>query len=470
LKQNISLLGATIILILNGILRAIILHSVVILVNDEQAKNCIVETIRKAATHSYSIDPSLVEEKGFSFPDGAEEGCLWQTDPPPYEIVFSCHLDAQTDRWPHWLAVMACHAPTALLTASACLWYNDFRTDEDGSSPGDPEDPDDRPPNDDDGYIPDYPYDPGNPDHDDDYTPQKGTTELEVGYFYESGDGVEVKHTWRPQENAQGHLNKMPGWDFVVSIDDVPASGFVYYTIELNVKTENDSKTYLYRGEQRDMYYGVSAYNNVITVEWKSSFQGGDNLTKEATATAVTQSSFTASMRFDDVLITSETPPEFCGKYLTATLRGYFNKTGKHKVWDNFYQKWVMRRYRRRFARYRLSRRANLDDFVRDCVVANPPAREGTYSPDKIKGSSEGLDGPIVTAVSVQGSAAHSSVKKPIGVFSSYIVAEFESCKASFKVNGSSYWREDGKTEYNHGSISGTFVATLPTTTIDMIV
>jgi hypothetical protein len=218
------------------------------------------------------------------------------------------------------------------------------------------------------------------------------------------------------------------------------------------------------------MYYGVSAYNNVITVEWKSSFQGGDNLTKEATATAVTQSSFTASMSFDDVLITSETPPEFCGKYLTASLRGYFNKTGKHKVWDNFYQKWVMRRYRRRFARYRLSRRANLDDFVRDCVVANPPAREGTYSPDKIKGSSEGLDGPIVTAVSVQGSAAHSSVKKPIGVFSSYIVAEFESCKASFKVNGSSYWMEDGKTEYNHGSISGTFVATLPTTTIDMIV
>lgn len=450
-------------------------------IDKEEAKSIIVGQIQKAATHVYSIDPALMEEKLNEFPNGIEEGSLWQTDPPPYEVVFSLHLDEQLNRWPHWLALMACHAPTALLTASACNWYNDFRPaggwpegsyDPNNPPPSeDPNDPGDRPPNGDerDWYIPDFPYDPDDPDKDDDYKPSKGTAELVDGYFYEGGDGVNVKNTWNPRENSQGNLNMMPGWDFIVSIDDIAASGTAYYTIELTVDTENDSKTYTYKEKQRNMYYGVKADGSNITVEWKSSWLGDDDKPKTATAAAGVPSSFSARMGFGDTLITSETPPDFCGTYLTATLRGYFSKTGMQKVWDNYNQKWIERRYRRRFAKYRLSRRLNLDKFLRDYVAANPPEREGTATPDEIQGHSDGLDGPKVKAVSVLGNAARSNVKKPIGVFASSIVAEFEPSQASFEVNGSAQWKEDGKTGYNKGSISGTFTAELSATTIDMI-
>ena len=115
-------------------------------IGKDEAKKAIVETIRKTATQNYSVDPALFEEKGRFLPPQNGEN-VWQTDPPPYETIFSLHLDGNLERWPHWIAVMACHAPTALLIASACTWYNDFRPTEGWSSDSvNPENPDSMPP------------------------------------------------------------------------------------------------------------------------------------------------------------------------------------------------------------------------------------------------------------------------------------------------------------------------------------
>lgn len=97
-------------------------------ISKEVAKTAIVGTILEKATRSYSIDPSLHEERGIGFASGVGNEALLQiNNPPPYFTVFSLHLEKEEDRWPHWLALMAAYSPTALLTASSCMCYNDFR-------------------------------------------------------------------------------------------------------------------------------------------------------------------------------------------------------------------------------------------------------------------------------------------------------------------------------------------------------
>lgn len=445
-------------------------------IGKERAKQAIVDTIRTAATHSYSIDPALMEELGRSWPDGVQEGTLWQTDPPEFQTVFSLHLDETTERWPHWLAVMACHAPTALLTASSCAWYNDFRPaggwpsgSYDPSNPPpseDENDPEDKPPSgteSDGGYIPDRPDDDDEDDQETD-ADKDGVQELPVGYYYEAGNGVQIKREWNALTNQANHLDRPPGWIHTIHIDDIAASGSVIYEIALTVRTANDTKTYQYGGQPRNMYYGVSASASEITVTWKSSYQGSDNLAKETAALQKTPSNFTASVTFADTIATSETPPDFCGTFLIATKTRSFTKRGTYKAWDKFRQRWKLQRYSRRFDVYRLSVRGDVEKFVEACAASNAPARNGTCSPASIKGISPGLDGPTVTAAGVNAVAEKSSVAQLIGQFSASIIAEYEPCSVSFSLkaaSGNSWNTDSGR---DTGSISGSFTASLPET------
>lgn len=443
-------------------------------ITKDQAKQAIVETIRAAATRSYSIDPALFEELGRTWPDGTQEGSCWQTDPPEYEVVFSLHLDETQARWPHWLAVMVCHAPTSLLIASACNWYNDFRpadgwenidpnTPENNPPEADEDDPDDTPPSEDDPDGGGRPDDPDGDDDDDDETEEDadGVQELTPGYYYEAGNGVRVDREYEPG-SSDGRI--VPGWKHIVHLNEIPVSGFVTYEIALTVNTQNDAKKYDWPENNRtglSMFYGVSADGAKINVSWRSSFQGPDRQPKEATAKASTTSDFSAIIEFYDLIVTSETAPNFGGEVLIATKQRSFVKRGTYKTWDKFRQRWIVTRYQRRFDVYRISVRGDVSTFAAAYVVANAPVIQGLFSPTTVSGQSDDLDGPTVTAKAATGTPYKTSTHNlSFGAFNATIIAEYESCQVSYSCSGQSSWNQGKK----HGSISGSFTATLPQT------
>lgn len=450
-------------------------------ISKERAKQAIVDTIRTAATHSYSIDPALMEELGRSWPDGALEGTLWQTDPPEFETVFSLHLDETTERWPHWLALMACHAPTALLTASSCAWYNDFRPaggwpsgSYDPSNPPpseDTDDPDDKPPSgteSDGGYIPDRPDDDDEDDEETD-SDKDGVQELPVGYYYEAGNGVQIRREWNALTNQSNHLDRPPGWNHVIHVDDIGTSGFANYNILLTVETKNDTKTYDWPENEQyglSMYYGVSASGSEIKVTWKSSFQFQDTDAKQTTAIAGTACNFTARIEISDLAVTSETPPDFCGTFLIATKTRSFTKRGTYKTWDKFRQRWMLQRYSRRFDVYRLSVRGEVEKYAVAYTAAHAPERQGSYNPAYRQGKSSDLDGPKVTATDARGAVKIAApVNRPLNMPSATIIADYEPCQASFNVTGTASWNSVNGKPTKSGSISGSFTASLPQTT-----
>lgn len=410
-------------------------------ISREQAKDAIVETVRKAATKHYSIDPALMEELGRSFPQGVQEGSYWQNDPPQFHVVFSIHLSETQNRFPHWFAFMACHAPTALLTASATGWYNDFT--DDGSWGG-------------------APLDPGGTPENDEEEEEKDDKQFQRGFYYEAGNGVQIKREYEPG-SKDGKI--IPGWKHTVHVDSVAATGFATYFIGLTVSTENDKQTYPYGGVERNMYYGVEVDSSKIAVRWKSSWLGQDNLQKSTTISAGTTSDFTASVVFDDLLVTSETGPSFGGDVLIASKQRTFTKKGTYKIWDKTKQRWVTSRFSRVFDVYRLSVRGGVKNYVAEYAEANAPLRNGNCSPSEIQGESEGLDGPLVKADKVVGTKQ--SQLQPqfnLGDFRGSLTAEYESCQIPYEVTGGDVWMVDGKTEKDKGSISGTFEVSLPKT------
>ena len=408
-------------------------------ITSAQAKDAIVETVRNAATKHYSIDPSLMEELGRSFPQAIQEGSLWQNDPPLFNVIFSLHLGETQNRFPHWFAFMACHAPTALLTASATGWYNDFIDDSWGGGPDDPI---------------------GSPE--DEEEEEEGDKKFSRGFYYEAGNGVQIKREYEPG-SKDGKI--IPGWKHTVHVDSVAASGFATYFIGLTVSTENDTQTYPYGGVERNMYYGVEVDSSKIKVRWKSSWLGQDNLQKSTTIVAGTTSDFTASVVFDDLLITSETGPSFGGDVLIATKQRTFTKKGTYKVWDKIKRRWVTSRFSRVFDVYRLSVRAGVKTYISSYAEANAPLRNGSCTPASIQGTSPGLDGPLVTADSVVGTKQNKQQPQfNLGAFSGTITAEYERCQIPYEVEGGDQWIVDGKAGKDVGSISGTFEASLPRT------
>ena len=456
-------------------------HSEYEYITKERARQAIIDIIREWATHHYSVDPALMEEIGRNFPDGAAEGTVWQTDPPEFQTVFSLHLDETTERWPHWLAVMACHAPTALLTASSCAWYNDFRPaggwpsgSYDPSNPPpseDKDDPDDKPPSgteSDGGYIPDRPDDDDEDDEETD-SDKDGVQELPVGYYYEEGNGVQIRREWNALTNQANHLDRPPGWNHVIHVDDIGTSGFANYDILLTVETKNDSKTYDWPENEEyglSMYYGVSASGSEIKVTWKSSFQFQDTDAKQTTAIAGTACNFTARIEISDLAVTSETPPDFCGTFLIATKTRSFTKRGTYKTWDKFRQRWMLQRYSRRFDVYRLSVRGEVEKYAVAYTAAHAPERQGSYNPAYRQGKSDNLDGPKVTATDARGVVKIvAPVNRPLNMPSATIIADYEPCQASFNVTGTASWNSVNGKPTKSGSISGSFTASLPQTT-----
>lgn len=435
-----------------------------------EAHTAIVETIRTAATDSYSIDPALMEELGRTFPEGAQEGSIWVSDPPTYEVAFSLHLDEQTDRWPHCLALMVSHAPTALLTASACGWYNDFRPaggwENEGGDPTnplpdpDPNDPDDVPPSDDNpGTI--WPDNPGVAE-DDPPTPDDdgGVIQRPLGAYYESGDGVQVSAAWNAQK---------AGWDFVVRPKNFSTQTSYDYEAQLFVTIEDDPTMYTYGGVSVSMYYGVKADGSAISVDWASSVSSGLGVgyTHEATAVASGSGSVNVSVNFFETPVTSdEFPSAFCGNVLKAEKVSSFVKRGRFKHYNQITQKYEMLRYERSFNRYNLSlRRNNVSKFAHGYVTTKAPTRTGDMQPQDengecyIWGSSPGLTGPIVEAVSSSMAIKAQKNSTLYGRVGMSLVASFNAVTTTYNVSGSDHWRDDKLGSVN-GSISGTFEVT----------
>ena len=436
-----------------------------------EARAAIVDTIREAVTQSYSIDPALMEELGRTFPEGAQEGSIWVSDPPAYEVAFSLHLDEQSDRWPHWLALMVSHAPTSLLTASACSWYNDFRPadgwiDEGGDptnplpSP-DPNDPDDVPPSDDNpGTI--WPDNPGVPG-DDPPTPDDdgGVIQRPLGAYYESGDGVQVSATWDAQK---------AGWNFVVRPQDFSIITSYSYEARLVVTIEDDPTGYTYFESPVSMSYGVKTDGSTISVDWASSINlsGLDpGYTHEATAIAGGSSQVNIKVSFYETPVTSgDEPSSFCGNVLKAEKTGSFVKRGRFKHWNQQAQKYEMLRYERSFNRYKLSRQRNkVAQFAQSYVLTNAPERTGDMQPQDdegecyIWGSSPGLTGPIVEADEAKMTIKRQNISNLFGRIGLTLKASFSSATAQYKVSGSDHWYADGLGNVT-GSISGQFEVT----------
>jgi hypothetical protein len=452
------------------------------------AREAIIEPIQTAATERYSIDPALMEEQKRPFPEGAQEGALWQVDPPPYHVVFALHLAEEDDRWPHWLALMACDAPTAVLTASACAWYNDFRPaggwpdDESGSLPApDPNDPDDVAPGDEEddeggssssgGVTPD---DPNGSDEDDPETDEDipddggGTPEKHAGYYYRAGDGVTIRADWQPS---------LEGWRFTVSINAIEIKGSVDYTATLTAVTGNDDQIYdsVY-GDGLSMFYGVSVQDSSpssIVVQWKSSGppnDGQDNLPKETTASADGTCSVAVNVSFEALQLTSKSSPSPFGNILQATADGTITKRFSRRVWDSVTQRYKLERIAVTYTVYRLQlnpamykwldayyvmQAPTLTNFAVDAKTTDPDC---SAADNYIQGYSYGLTGPNVAAVNGDASPVEESPEAVTlyGGFSAVAYMNYE-LKASYSVSGGSSWDAHGRVS---GRINGRFEAT----------
>ena len=440
------------------------------LLSDEEAREAIIAPIKKAATDFYSIDPACWEDLGRSFPDGAEEGTVWTDKPSQYHTIFSLHIPATAEQWPHWLACLSALSPTATLMASACRHYNDYNPTEPGpGTPLNPPTPGDgnTPPSEEDpgGVKPDNPSPNGpggvnDPPEDDEETDTDKNTdpvELETGYYYEAGSGLQIQRVWNGKS-----------WTHTVHIDDIAGGGTMEYKALISVSTKNSDGTYYW--PQYDiyvsMYYGVYAGGDKIEVEWKSS-RYHESTPHNATASVSTTASFTYKAEFSDFILTGEQPPSLAGNVIRATRLGTFTKRGTYKSWDTFRQKWTTVRYVREFVRYRLSVQTGTLRAYCDAQAMNKaPNISGSLSPAIIKGYSSNIDGPDVKgeAAIAQKNQPESTTEAIYGDIKPTLLAEYEVASAQATVGP-----KDGKTPTwnsgeEFGSISDTFTASFPAT------
>ena len=440
------------------------------LLGDDEAREAIVGTIQKTATEAYSIDPAVMEDLGRSFPEGVQEGMVWTDKPSQYHTIFSLHIPATAEQWPHWLACLSALSPTATLMASACRHYNDYNptapgpgtplnppTPGDGNTPPSEEDPG--------GVKPDNPSPNGpggvdDPPEDDEETDTDKNTdpiELETGYYYEAGSGLQIQRVWNGKS-----------WTHTVHIDDIAGSGTMEYKALISVSTKNSDGTYYW--PQYDiyvsMYYGVYAGGDKIEVEWKSS-RYHESTPHNATASVSTTASFTYKAEFSDFILTGEQPPSLAGNVIRATRLGSFTKRGTYKSWDTFRQKWTTVRYVREFVRYRLSvQTGTLRAYCDAQAVNKAPNISGSLSPATVEGKSSNIDGPTVkgeTAIA-QKNQPESTTEAIYGDIKPTLLAEYEVAPAQVTVGP-----KDGKTPTwnsgaESGSISGTFTASFPAT------
>ena len=443
------------------------------LLGDDEAREAIVGTIQKTATEAYSIDPAVMEDLGRSFPNGVLEGTVWTDKPSQYHTIFSLHIPASAEQWPHWLACLSALSPTATLMASACRHYNDYNPTEPGpGTPNSPSTPGDgnTPPSEDDpgGVTPDNPSPNGpggvdDPPEDDEETDTDKNTdpiELETGYYYEAGSGLQIQRVWNGKS-----------WTHTVHIDDIAGSGTMEYKALITVSTKNSEGTYDWPdGNQYGlrMNYGVSASGSEIKVEWKSS-RLGDGMAKQTTASCSTTATFTYKAEFSDFILTGEQPPSLTGNVISATRLGTFTKRGTYKSWDTFRQKWTTVRYVREFVRYRLSVQTGTLRAYCDAQAMNKaPNISGSLSPAAVEGKSSNIDGPTVKAGPIEeGEAAiaqknqpESSTEAIYGDIKPTLLAEYEVAPAQATVSGNANWNNYKES----GSISGTFTASFPAT------
>lgn len=437
------------------------------LLSAETAKQAIIGSIRTAATEYYSIDPGLMEELGREFPDGAQAHSVWTDTPNEYKVVFSHHIDGSDVSWPHWLALMSADAPTGLLMASVCRHYNDYNPSAPGPGiPGNGSSGEDEPAP---GNTPPSPEDPAGPrpdnpnpddDTDDDETDDDTSRDplrLDTGYYYEAGNGVQIRREWAKT-----------GFKHYIHINPVSASGQISYDVRLTVQTQSDSQTYNIPVDGWtgvNMWYGVSAADDGIRVNWLSSAtKAGSNAVPDRlakTATWVNQlfADYSFTAEFDDWEVHSDTPPSFFGSLFSLLATGRFEKRGTYKKWDTFAQRWKTIRYVREFKKYSLS----IDKAkLKEVIEAKAPALSVTVSPGSISGTSDDLGGPTVTAIACSATVSNKpSLNVSLGQMRPEVnISLTFPAPPSAPVKGSGSWQGEGR---KSGSISGIFNLTMPT-------
>lgn len=318
-------------------------------------------------------------------------------------------------------------------------------------------DPDEPPPAPDPGPDP-IPDPEPEPDPDD---PDPHPIPTADGYYYTGVKPVDIYPTRR-------QFGTTPGYLFNLSVGDVDliAEEDLFYRAAVTVSTENSGSSYDWpegNAYGLTMYYGVTAEGGRVTVQWKSSYQGGDNLAKSAVATVnLGTMHATASVWFEDNfnLDSEHAPATYGSNILSFTPDGTMKR--QHAVWviDPFTGKRKRVIKERTYKKYKVALTLGvLKEIMKNKLRANAPMT-AEIAPAAVTGSCTNVNAPTVTA----GAVALTVTPAPAGVTDAtgplvptFGLAYEDTLTMPVRVTGAASWNQ-GK---EHGEIDGSITVTV---------
>lgn len=399
----------------------------------------------------YAYDPAWVEGKGTLIPRWAQHPA-WA---PVCEFVKLFGVTFRGTYATHYLCVAAAEYQGVTLTASACQpygWPADTPIDQDpppdvgpggggGSGGSDPNPPPDPPPD----PTPSPSPEPGPEDED-------GNTIWPYGYYYRAGNGVRVTARRTSDRSTIAY-----DFEIAATVSVSGAQG-IDYTVSLTASTTNSTGTYdapELNASGLTMYYGVSGSSASITVSWLSSYQGGDTLAKSCTVSATMRTTAQYHVDLGTAYASSESLLAG-GNMLAVNYAGEIRRNGTITYTGadgKQHNKYVRRAYKL----YTVTLKQGTIKEVASTQAIERAPMSGTISPQVITGSSDGIDGPTVTAaaptVTKTTTSPYTSGNALTGPFQASVVITYSGGTASFPVSGSGSWNIGNRS----GSISGTF-------------
>lgn len=339
------------------------------IITPEDARDAIIESIRKRATDRYSVDPALHEELGRVFPGGIEEGSLYYSTPNEFKVVFSLHIEETATRYPHWLAAMVAHTDTGLLSASACTCYNEWAINKETNEPW----PGTPTPDNPGGFVPDDPSgtpDTDNPDGGGDDGGDDGGSEgephaLETWNYFTAGTNVSVQATWDAAAFGWSHL--------IHFVDQEGSVEKQWPSFDSTVTVNESGGSYDYEGRTYEMQYGLSVSDSTVTVHFLSTLLGTISYKPTATVTFPAMST-TANWKVTGGLsaFSGRTSLSDFGDFIKATYVKTFTKRGTRKVFNSFSKRYETERVQREFKEYKLSRNdAAIKSYAENIILSN---------------------------------------------------------------------------------------------------
>lgn len=279
---------------------------------------------------------------------------------------------------------------------------------------------------------------------------------LDSGYFFEAGDGVKITYERTTTRDADGLVETI-GYDFSVSINVAIYTASTNYAVGINLSTSNGG-SYTVFGSSQTMYYGLDG----ATVIWRSSYIGGDDLSKTSTVTTTVTGQIRVTATPGTGTANSESIPE--SNILTITKTGRRRRTCVGGV-----TRW--------FDIYSISLNTNqLRGISLNVGYRAVSSASISVNPSSVTGSNSGPpSAPTVRAASGSVSATHSNPysgypTSVTGFLPVSITGQHSSVDSgSVTISGSASWQYDDGTDedgnptqsYANGSISGTITVKL---------